>query len=273
MPELPEVETVVRGLNDIIPGKIIKQVSVRTPKINADNKRGWSKKLIGQKFITARRRGKNILIELSGGHTLWVHLKMTGHLYYMDKKIEIGKHDHVLIDLEKDKFHLRFNDYRKFGRVRLIPTDKALEQKGLKELGPEPLEISAEDFTKLFKSRKRMIKPAMLDQYFIAGLGNIYCDETLFLSRIHPQKLTSKVSNKKLTELHGHIQKILKKSIRLMGTTVDTYSGVNGQTGRFQNYLIAYGREGEPCNRCGGKIIRQKIGSRSAHYCPKCQKL
>ncbi|MFH1374330.1 MAG: zinc finger domain-containing protein, partial [bacterium] len=118
----------------------------------------------------------------------------------------------------------------------------------------------------------RMIKPALLDQAFLAGLGNIYADESLYLARIHPRRLTSSISRRKLTELHGHIQGILKKAIRLMGTSVDSYRGVNGRAGRFQNYLLAYGREGLPCGRCGTKIVREKIGSRSAHFCPRCQR-
>jgi formamidopyrimidine-DNA glycosylase len=118
-----------------------------------------------------------------------------------------------------------------------------------------------------------MIKPALLDQTFLAGLGNIYSDESLFLTRIHPMKPTNRISRKKLIALHGNIQKLLKKAIRLMGTTSDSFAGVNGETGRFQEYLIAYGREGEPCIRCGTKIIRRKIGSRSTHFCPRCQRL
>ena len=117
-----------------------------------------------------------------------------------------------------------------------------------------------------------MIKPALLDQSFIAGLGNIYADESLYSSRIHPRRLTSSLSRRKLVELHGHIRRLLKKSIRLMGTTVDSYSGVNGQRGSFQKYLEAYGREGQPCGFCGRDIVREKIGSRSAHYCPRCQR-
>ena len=272
MPELPEVETVVRGLQQTILDKTIESVSINSPKINSDNPRGWLDMLRNKSFIGVRRRGKNILIELSDNYTLWVHLKMTGHLYYMPGKSEINKHDLIIFNLKNDSYQLRFNDYRRFGRVRLFPTDKVMNQKGLVELGPEPLEISRKDFILLFKATRRMIKPALLDQTFIAGLGNIYTDETLYLSRIHPRRLTDSLSDKKLAELHGQIVKILKKAINLMGTSVDSYAGVNGQPGGFQKYLNVYGREGEACYRCGAIIKREKIGSRSAHFCPRCQR-
>ncbi|MFH2035738.1 MAG: bifunctional DNA-formamidopyrimidine glycosylase/DNA-(apurinic or apyrimidinic site) lyase [Candidatus Zixiibacteriota bacterium] len=273
MPELPEVETVVRGLRDTVLGKYIKSTICHYSKIDSDNQKGWLDRLRGRKIISVSRRGKNILMHLDEGLTLWVHLKMTGHLYYMSATEPVNKHDLIVFKFEKDKNDLRFNDYRRFGRVRLIETKKISEMKGLKELGPEPLEISPDDFVALFKNRSRMIKPALLDQTFIAGLGNIYADESLYLSRIHPKKLTNRIARSKLIQLHGHIQRLLKKSIRLMGTSVDSYAGVNGQPGGFQKYLLAYGREGEPCRNCGTKICREKIGSRSAHYCSKCQRI
>lgn len=273
MPELPEVETVVRGLNKIMPGKVIAGVTCRWHKIDADNHNGWRNKLKGLKFIGARRRGKNILIELSSGYTLWVHLKMTGHIYYKPSRVPVDKHDLVIFDLKNDNRQFRYHDYRRFGRVRLYKNDEIMQQEGLADLGPEPLMITAGEFTALCQSRSRMIKPALLDQTFLAGLGNIYCDESLFLSRIHPQKLTNRISKKKLVELHANIQKLLRKAIRLMGTTSDSFAGVNGETGRFQKYLVAYGREGEPCVRCGTTMVRKRIGSRSAHFCPRCQRL
>jgi formamidopyrimidine-DNA glycosylase len=198
---------------------------------------------------------------------------MTGHLYYLPKGEPLNKHDLIRFELNNKKYDLRYNDYRRFGRVRLIKTIDIAIKKGLIELGPEPLEISEDDFIRLFKSKSRMIKPALLDQTFLAGLGNIYADESLYLSRIHPKKLTNKLSRRKLVELHGNIQKILKKAIRLMGTSVDSYAGIDGQPGGFQKYLNVYGKEGASCNICGGKIIRKKIGSRSAHFCSGCQRL
>lgn len=281
MPELPEVETVVRGLADTVVGKTIQQVHLNAPPasivISKRLKVKFDKALAGKKILGVKRRGKNILLQLSDEMTLWGHLKMTGHFYYKPRTEPIEKHDLVVFDFgtpkRLEKYHLRFNDYRRFGRLRLFYDDELWEQKGLKELGPEPLEMSADDFVTLLKSSKRMIKPALMDQSFIVGIGNIYADESLFLAKIHPKQITSSVSPKKLRELHGHIQKILNYSISKMGTSVDSYSGVNGQPGSFQKYLKAYNNENQPCERCGHKIIREKIGSRSAHYCPKCQKL
>jgi len=282
MPELPEVETVVRGLRRTVKGRTISKITLNAPPAAivvgpSFKSRRFENILKGRTILDITRRGKNILIPLSGDITLWVHLKMTGHFIYINKGEPIGKHDLVIYDFNSadnnDGYHLRFNDYRRFGRHRLFRSDEIWEQKGLKELGPEPLEITADEFVKLCQSRSRMIKPALLDQSFIAGLGNIYCDESLFYTKIHPKRLTDSISKKKLTELHGHIRRLLKKSISLMGTTVDSYSGVNGQTGKFQKYLAAYNNEGEPCGHCGALLVREKIGSRSAHYCPRCQRL
>jgi formamidopyrimidine-DNA glycosylase len=283
MPELPEVEIVVRGLRETVVGETIAKVRLQAPPSSIHvsdsfNPNRFDCAIEGREILGVTRRGKNILINLSGNVTLWIHLKMTGHFFYLKKTHPIDKHDLVVFDFEttlrrKRGEHLRFNDPRRFGRLRLFYDHELWGQPGLADLGPEPLEISPSDFVSLFKKSHRMAKPALLDQSFLAGLGNIYADESLYYSRIHPKRVTSSLSAGKLIELHGHIQKMLKRAIRLMGTSVDSYLGVNGQAGRFQKYLKVYGREGKPCRRCGTKIIRQKIGSRSAHFCPRCQRL
>ncbi len=282
MPELPEVETVVRGLREVLKGRRFTSIDNRAPVSmvvvgDSFGKQSFENILADRQVLDITRRGKNILIALSGNITLWAHLKMTGKFRYIDSDTPRHKHDLVVFDLapnksDDDACHIRFNDYRRFGRLRLFTNDELWEQQGLASLGPEPLEITGGDFAELCHRRGRMIKPALMDQTFIAGLGNIYADESLFLSRLHPKRLTNSISRKKLVELHGHIQYLLKKAISLAGTSVDTYSGVNGQPGSFQDYLKAYGLEGAPCERCGREIVREKIGSRSAHYCPKCQR-
>ncbi|MCK5124808.1 MAG: bifunctional DNA-formamidopyrimidine glycosylase/DNA-(apurinic or apyrimidinic site) lyase [candidate division Zixibacteria bacterium] len=272
MPELPEVETVVRGLKKSVAGETITAISIKPTARVFPRPDEFSRKIKNASFETFSRRGKNILLGLSNGYTLWVHLKMTGHFYYLPKSTPTGKHDHVVLTLKNNDHSLRFNDYRRFGYLKLFPTSTLHNQKGLAELGPEPLTFPCDEFVALCKSKHRMLKPALLDQTFIAGIGNIYADESLYLSRLHPMRLTDSVSNKKLAELHGHIQSLLKSSIKLMGTSVDTFAGVNGQPGKFQNYLKVYGRENKPCERCGKSLTRQKIGSRSAHFCPKCQR-
>ena len=208
---------------------------------------------------------------MSGNH------KMTGKFRHVAPDEPRHKHDLVLFDLmsngsQSTQNHLRFNDYRRFGRLRVYPNHELWQQPGLRDLGPEPLVLSADDFVALCRSRTRMFKPALLDQNFIAGIGNIYADEALHLSRLHPTRLTSSVSPKKLVELHGHIQALLKQSIKMMGTTVINFSGIYGRSGSFQTMLQVYGYEGDPCDNCGSKIVREKLGSRSAHYCPRCQR-
>jgi len=280
MPELPEVATVVRGLRETVLGARITSVVLNAPPKSIELSRsfksdGFDRVITGKEIIDVSRRGKNILLALSGDTTLWVHLKMTGHFFFHRQDKPVNKHDLVLFDLklpDNGTASLRFNDYRRFGRLRLYPDDELWLQKGLRELGPEPLKITAGDFVRLCKGSRRMIKPALLDQSFIAGLGNIYTDESLYAARIHPKRLTSSVSKKKLIELHGHIQRILRTAIRKMGTSVDSYSSVNGQPGQYQKYLKAYNNEGSPCRFCGRPIVREKIGSRSAHFCPRCQR-
>ncbi|MCP4685636.1 MAG: bifunctional DNA-formamidopyrimidine glycosylase/DNA-(apurinic or apyrimidinic site) lyase [bacterium] len=283
MPELPEVETVVRGLRKIIPGRVFEAVKTNAPAASIVISPSFKRKTLnsvikGRKVLSIDRRGKNILINLAGDVTLWVHLKMTGKFLYVDRTQPKHKHDLVFFDFtphtkDDNGLHLRFNDYRRFGRLRVFPNDELWQQPGLANLGPEPLDLTANDFVELCKRRARMIKPALLDQNFIAGLGNIYADESLYVSKIHPRRLTDTLSRRKLTELHGHIQRLLRASIEHMGTTVVSHAGVDGRSGSFQNFLKVYGSEDQPCDHCGGNIIREKIGSRSAHYCPRCQRL
>jgi formamidopyrimidine-DNA glycosylase len=283
MPELPEVETVVRGLRQTIVGRTISRTRVLAPSSSAYisdrvGEKSLAAGLRGRHILAVQRRGKNILIRLSGGCTLWVHLKMTGFFFWVTSDRPIDKHDLFIFDFEgaagaADHHHLRFNDYRRFGRLRLFRDDELWQQEGLRDLGPEPLEITAGEFISLCRTRTRMIKPALLDQTFLAGLGNIYADESLYYSRIHPRRLTSSLSHRKLLELHGNIQRLLKRAIRHMGTSVNSYTTVYGRSGGFQKYLRVYKQEGTPCERCGTNIVREKIGSRSARFCPRCQRL
>lgn len=297
MPELPEVETVCRGLRETVIGKTILGVTVNAPVASIVVSRSVPPQDFGpavsnRVILSVNRRGKNILIGLSGGVTLWVHLKMTGHFFYGEETPTPDRHDLVVFHLvgglsphrslrgaraserrtNLAYSYLRFNDYRRFGRLRLYTNGELWQQKGLKELGPEPLEISAKDFVALAHRRPRQLKAALLDQSFIAGVGNIYADESLWAARLHPKRLTSRVPARQLAELHRHIQRLLRLAIRRNGTSVDSYSNVNGEAGSFQKYLKVYGREGEPCQRCKAKIVRRKLGSRSAHYCPGCQR-
>ena len=282
MPELPEVETVCRGLRATVLGRTIRRVTVNAPPSSivvspSFGARTFEQVLRNRTIEQVDRRGKNILIRLSGDITLWVHLKMTGHFFFLDCSRPIGKHDLVIIEFVPGNTtdpacDLRFNDYRRFGRLRLFKNGELFAQDGLRDIGPEPLEISPEEFAASACRTRRAIKAALLDQSFLAGVGNIYADEALYAARIHPLRLTSSISRAKLIELHRHIVRLLNLAIKSMGTSVDSYSGINGEAGHFQRYLKAYDREGEPCDRCGAGIVRKKIGARSAHYCPRCQR-
>ncbi|MEW5797073.1 MAG: bifunctional DNA-formamidopyrimidine glycosylase/DNA-(apurinic or apyrimidinic site) lyase [Candidatus Zixiibacteriota bacterium] len=284
MPELPEVETIVRGLRPLLEGRTFVRVRSFAPPDSIEissslRRRRLDSLLPGRTVLKIERRGKNILIALSGDITLWVHLKMTGKFLTRPAAAPRDKHDLVLLDLksngsggERGRTHIRFNDYRRFGRLRLYPNHELWQQDGLRALGPEPLDISEDDFVALCRARSRMIKPALLDQSFLAGIGNIYADESLYLARIHPARLTSTIRPARLAELHRHIQAVLRRSIEMMGTTVIDYGGVDGASGSFQNMLRVYGREGEPCEVCGATIVRRKMGARSAHFCPRCQR-
>jgi len=281
MPELPEVETVVRGLRPLLVGRTFARVRTFAPPTSIEvsstlRRRKLDRALPGRTILQISRRGKNILIALSGDTTLWVHLKMTGKFRYVEPSAPRDKHDLVTFDFaphgDREFRQLRFHDYRRFGRLRLYPDDELWRQDGLADLGPEPLEISSDDFISLCRRRARMVKPALLDQTFLAGIGNLYADEALHAARIHPTRLTSSLSRRKLVELHSHIQRILRQSIKHMGTTVFSFAHLNDESGSFQNFLNVYGREGGPCRFCEGKIVRVKMGARSAHYCPRCQR-
>lgn len=272
MPELPEVETVARGLRRTILGKTIARIVIRPKARIHPRARRFRALVAGATVVGIRRRGKNLLVDLSNEQTLWIHLKMTGRLNYQPAESPLDGHDHVIFHFKGSRYSLHFNDYRRFGRLQVHPRREVMACRGLAELGPEPTELTVDQFIALCRSRRRMIKAALLDQTLIAGLGNIYADESLYLSRIHPQRRTDTIAGKKLAELHGHIRNLFSRAIRLMGTSVDTFAGVNGRPGRFQNHLRVYGRQGQPCGRCGKKIRREKIGGRSAHYCPSCQR-
>lgn len=281
MPELPEVEIVARGLRKLIVGKTISSVTVNAPKTTTFvsptfGPKDFSSVLTGRRITKVARHGKNILIHLSGSVTLWAHLKMTGHFFVQKRTDTLQKHDLVVFEFTDSKrtgTHLRFNDYRRFGRLRLFPNDELWQQNGLRNIGPEPLTLTAEKFIDLCRRRPRQLKAALMDQSFIAGIGNIYADEALHAAKLHPRTLTSSVSPKKLRELLGHIQRLLRWAITLKGSSVGSYTNVMGKTGGFQKKLLAYGQEGRQCTFCKIDIVREKIGSRSAHFCPRCQRI
>ncbi len=274
MPELPEVETVVRGLKSAILGKKIKNISYCAPHLRKLNPRGFAKKLEGRTIDSIERTGKNIFINLDDGSMLWVHLRMTGQLLYNCKFTGHDPHRHMVMNFSNSDEILVFRDVRKFGHFVYVPANRIEQFLTDLNLGQDALKIGKDEFAALIKSKNRMIKPLLLDQSIIAGLGNIYVDEILFRSKVHPRKLSARIAVSKLRAMYENMRKILKLSIENMGTTVDSFSGVNSEPGRNQNYLLAYDHAGELCSVCNKrKIVRIVVAQRGTFICPNCQRL
>jgi formamidopyrimidine-DNA glycosylase len=272
MPELPEVETIVRGLQKTVVGKRIKSIKVIFPGIVKQDTKKFRKNVEKAKIIRVRRRGKYILIDLFNGTTILIHLGMTGNFLLVKSSSPRNKHDHLIIRFNKNPKELRYNDQRKFGKIKSFPISKEEKVSELKKLGPESLNISSSGFINLFQKRKGRIKSALLNQQIIAGLGNIYADESLFEAKIHPAQKIDKLSLQELKRLHQVIQIVLRKAIKAGGSSIENYYNINGEIGSFQLQHKVYGREGLSCKRCGTKIRRIKISQRSSYFCPRCQK-
>jgi formamidopyrimidine-DNA glycosylase len=274
MPELPEVETVARELREgkasrgpSVVGRTIKSVTIRWPRhIARPAPAEVQRRLPGQQVLDVSRRAKYVVFTLSQDVML-VHLKMSGDLNVVADDTPLDKHDHTLIRFA-DGFELRFNDTRKFGKIWVGPSLESLTG----PLGPEPLDpaFTAEQFAARLKTRKRLLKPLLLDQAFLAGVGNIYADESLHLAGLHPLRRSDSLRSHEAKALWAAIRQALSAGLAANGASIDwLYKG-----GQFQNYLRAYGREGEPCLKsgCGGVIKRILVGQRSTHFCPRCQK-
>jgi formamidopyrimidine-DNA glycosylase len=264
MPELPEVETIARALKPELVGKTILSADLCWARTLATPSPIQFKKLIaGQKIVDVSRRAKYLVILLET-YSFLIHLRMSGDLVVRAGKIKPEKHDRLLLYLS-DQNYLVFNDTRKFGRVWLTNQP----QKILDKLGPEPLEkeFTAQWLFQHLHARKRYLKPLLLDQTFVAGLGNIYTDECLHLAQLHPQTASNNITQKQAGTLHRAIRSVLKEGIRRNGASIDwVYRG-----GDYQNYFRVYDREGSPCSVCGTTIIKFSVGQRGTHICPNCQ--
>ena len=272
MPELPEVETIVRSLRPRLTGLRIEGLKALLPSLIREKERPRFEGLAGARITGLRRRGKMILIDCSGGRSLLFHLKMTGRLLLCPKNTPPDKHTHLIISFRRTSRDLRFRDVRKFGFVCLIETGRAAEAPEVSRLGPEPFDLDATGFRHLLAGRRGRIKPLLLNQNLIAGIGNIYADEILFASGIHPQSTIENLSRRRLLRLGEMVPLILEKAIRFKGTTVRDYRDGEGLEGAFQNHLCVYGREGLPCPRCGRAIRRIRISGRSSFFCSRCQR-
>ncbi|MFW5786970.1 MAG: bifunctional DNA-formamidopyrimidine glycosylase/DNA-(apurinic or apyrimidinic site) lyase [Halanaerobiales bacterium] len=274
MPELPEVESIVNGLKKLIIGSEIKYTIIREKKIiGFPRPEKFKNESQGKKVININRRGKYILINLDNVKEIVIHLRMTGKLLVLPRGKDYNKHTHIIFQLTNSR-DLRFNNIRKFGRVYLIDKGDYDKAGGLAELGPEPLsdDFTFLDFVELFEGRTARIKSLLLNQKFIAGLGNIYTDEALFRAGIHPARCADTISESELLKLYKAIREILKLGIKYKGTSFSDYVNALGEAGKFQEKLNVYQKEGEKCPVCGSIIEKEKLSGRSSHYCPECQK-
>ena len=272
MPEMPEVETVRRTLLPLIKGKTIKEVTVWYPKIITGDAKEFAKQLTGKKIENIDRYAKYLLIRLSDNLTIVSHLRMEGKYRLVKINTKKDKHDHVQI-VFKDNSALRYNDVRKFGRMQLIKTGSEREKTGIGKLGVEP---NSAAFTVSYLQnglarKKKNIKNTLLDQSIVAGLGNIYVDEVLWETKIHPLSQANAIPAEKIAQLHDNINSLIELAIAERGTTVHTYLDANGKTGGFQKMLQVYGHKGEPCVRCGTPLEKIKVNGRGTTFCPKCQ--
>lgn len=266
MPELPEVETIKRDLDKIILGKKISGVCVNNPavirEISADK---FTKGVTGASVKNILRRAKMLILELSNGKSLLIHLKMTGQLVYPGD----GKSARVVFKLSGGK-QLDFNDQRLFGELRLL--DDWRELKFIRELGPEPFDISSARFKDMLGRKKTKIKPLLMDQKFISGIGNLYACECLFRSRIHPERAALSLTDEEKTLLFAKIKRVLKEAILCGGSSIDDYVRLSGSRGDYVKHHKVYGREGQPCLACRTIIKRITTAGRGTYFCPKCQK-
>jgi formamidopyrimidine-DNA glycosylase len=259
VPELPEVETVVRSLAARLKDRRIVAASFTSRFVTPGNRKRLASILTGRTIRSIARRGKFIVMTLDQG-TLVVHLGMTGKLLIDGVSTP---HTHGVFTL--DDGVLLYNDPRQFGRIEA-------DSRRVQKLGPEPLEIGLEEFTKRLRSRKSHVKPLLLNQKFLAGLGNIYVDEALFGAGIHPLATASRLTAARAARLHQSIRDVLTLAIEHRGSSTSDYVDAHGQRGNFQILHRVYGREGEPCVNCGTPIRKIVAGGRGTHFCPKCQK-
>jgi formamidopyrimidine-DNA glycosylase len=283
MPELPEVETVMRGLQPSMEGAVIAQAQVNRPDLRWPFPERMAERLTGARVVALRRRSKYILAELDRGETLLVHLGMSGRMtvsgdplgQFVHDHPQAAKHDHVVFDMENGA-RVTFNDPRRFGAMDLIDTAGLAEHKLLRVLGPEPLgnDFHEDHLIAAFKGKNSPVKSALLDQGIIAGLGNIYVCEALFRAQISPKRKAGQLAAARVAALVPIIRQVLEEAIIAGGSSLKDFRQANGELGYFQHSFDVYGREAEPCKRrgCGGTIARITQSGRSSFYCGKCQR-
>jgi formamidopyrimidine-DNA glycosylase len=288
MPELPEVETVRIGLAKLLPGKQVQKVEYDWPKGFPNTDADVDAHLVGARITAVNRRAKVLLIELDSKYSLVIHLKMTGQLVFRgEQSFGAGHPNGSLVGELPDRStrvtftftdggRLFFNDQRKFGWVRLLPTAEVPMIDFFQKVGPEPLaeDFTAKDFIQRLRRRNNSgIKAVLLDQTVVAGIGNIYADESLWSAKIHPLAKIADVSDVQLTSLYQGLTKILRLSIEKGGSTDRNYVDAEGKRGSYLTFANVFRREGKPCPRCGTTIVKLRVAGRGTHICPFCQKL
>lgn len=288
MPELPEVETVRIGLGELLPGKVVKNVWHDWPKSFPNAEADVQNFLIGAKVLYVKRRAKVLIIELSTKYSLIIHLKMTGQMVFRSnddsERFGAGHPNNSLIGelpdastrviLDFGDSKLFFNDQRKFGWVRLVPTAEIPQIDFFKKLGPEPLnaEFTSDAFsTRLQRRSKSGIKAVLLDQAVLAGVGNIYADESLYAAKIHPEAKVQDISPGQLKKLHSELIAVLKLSIEKGGSSDRNYVDAKGKRGSYLTFAQVFRKNGQPCPRCGTIILKTRVAGRGTHICPHCQ--
>ncbi len=275
MPELPEVETVMRGLSPVMVEDSIKRIKLNRPDLRVPFPKNMQQKVAGYKITALTRRAKYILISFDNNQILVIHLGMSGRVSIIphDEKYEAQKHDHMILTMNTG-VKIIYNDPRRFGMVFLVGDDEIDSHKAFTHLGPEPLgnDFSAPYLLNALKAKKTPIKQALLDQRVVVGVGNIYACEALYRSSINPKKQANRLTSEKAEELVKSIRYILKKAIKAGGSTLKDYRHADGELGYFQHNFKVYGREGNPCHCCRRVIRRIIQAGRSTFYCSFCQK-
>lgn len=274
MPELPEVETVLRGLKERVLGRRVEAVEVPGPLVLAGSADAFTSAVAGRTIKGLQRKGKALAIELDAPNGespryLLVRLGMTGQLVVVPSDAPLQPHTHVRIFLEGGAHEIRYRDVRRFGRLRCCTANELKE--ALVRLGPDAPEISQEEFFRALQGRRGAIKAWLLNQQMLAGLGNIYADEVLFEARIHPLAQPGRISRQSARRLHRAVKKVLQRAVALQGTSFRDYIDIEGRPGNYLPRLKVYQRTGEPCRRCRQPIRRVIVAGRSSHFCRRCQ--
>jgi len=274
MPELPEVETIRQDMLKKVKGKKICKVEVKNEKpIHIPAPSQFVKRLKGKVFRDIFRRGKYLIVQINSTENLIFHLKLTGRLIFSPRGERNPEYTRIIFNFE-DKSRLFFTDIRGFADVYLISEREWGKVPSLQSIGPEPLDpdFTLNKFENLLKGKKGRIKPLLMDQSFIAGIGNIYSQEALFRARIHPERNSSQLKKEEIKSLYKNLLSILREAISYRGSSVDTYVNLQGEKGEFEPYLQVYGKKGKSCKRCANPIVKKKIGGRGTYFCSKCQK-